>query len=155
MLKKEFEERNERLFNELVPANGKCETLGGEIIRAVNRVSYRYYNDGDIAWKGYGCQTVNPAVRFLMHIVGHEECPSEFVKAVYAVYKIDAYGISDDEYEALIDKMVEAAVDFVESCDLGKKDNTYGDMWDYKNDEFDYDQSEDYEDVCYDEDDEW
>ena len=155
MINKKIEERNGKLFNELVPANGKCETLGGEILRAANRVSYRYYNDGDIAWKGYGCQTVNPAMRFLKFIVEHEECPATFSEAVDSVFTIDAFNICDDKYEVLIDKMLEAAVDFVESCGLGDKPNEYGDMFDYKDDEFDYDHGDDCEDDFYDEDDEW
>ena len=34
-------------YDKYVPAYGNCETLAGEIIRAINRLVYRYYNDGD------------------------------------------------------------------------------------------------------------
>ena len=34
-------------FNEYVPASGKCDTIGGEILRAMSRLVYRFYNDGD------------------------------------------------------------------------------------------------------------
>ena len=53
------------LFNELVPMYGNCKTVAGEIVRAINRVIYRFYSDGDIAGEGYGKETVNPAVRYL------------------------------------------------------------------------------------------
>ena len=38
---------NEELFNKYVPACGKAATLGGEILRAINRIVYKFYNDGD------------------------------------------------------------------------------------------------------------
>ena len=34
-------------YDMYVPAHGKCDTLGGEIVRAINRLVYRWYNDGD------------------------------------------------------------------------------------------------------------
>jgi hypothetical protein len=34
------------LFAKLVPAEGKCETLEGEILRAASRISYDYTNNG-------------------------------------------------------------------------------------------------------------
>ena len=34
-------------YDQYVPACGKCNTLAGEIIRAINRLVYRWYNDGD------------------------------------------------------------------------------------------------------------
>ena len=44
----------EALFDEYVPACGKAKTLGGEILRAISRIVYRYYNDGDTVWHYYG-----------------------------------------------------------------------------------------------------
>lgn len=38
---------NEELFNKYVPACGKAATLGGEILRAINRIVHKFYNDGD------------------------------------------------------------------------------------------------------------
>ena len=36
------------LFEELVPAEGPCETVAGELIRAISRIGYRDWNDGDV-----------------------------------------------------------------------------------------------------------
>ena len=38
---------HEELFNKYVPVYGKAATLGGEILRAINRIVYKFYNDGD------------------------------------------------------------------------------------------------------------
>lgn len=63
---KALEKRNTALFEKLVPATGTCDTLEGELLRAVNRIVYRYYNDGDYWYKGYGCETAGPAAAFLI-----------------------------------------------------------------------------------------
>ena len=51
---------------EYMENSGNSTTLGGEILRAFNRIDYRYYNDGDMIGRGYGKETVNPAARFLV-----------------------------------------------------------------------------------------
>ena len=40
-------------FEELVPLEGKADTLAGEIVRAISRIGYRFYNDGDQVGVGY------------------------------------------------------------------------------------------------------
>lgn len=46
-----FDDKYERF----VPWSGHANTLGGEIIRAINRICYRFYNDGDTVARYYGC----------------------------------------------------------------------------------------------------
>lgn len=59
------DEKLSKIFNELVPADGKADSLAGEIIRATMRISYRRWNDGDRIGIGYGNETVNAPARFL------------------------------------------------------------------------------------------
>jgi hypothetical protein len=65
MIPKTLEARNDVLFKKLVPDQGKCETLEGESLRALNRIIYRYYNDGDYWFDGYGIETAGSAEAFL------------------------------------------------------------------------------------------
>ena len=60
-----IEKKIDELFDELVPFEGKCDSLAGEIIRAFCRIRYRYYNDGDQIGIGYGNETCNASARFL------------------------------------------------------------------------------------------
>ena len=60
------EERINKLFKELVPETGKADSLAGELVRAMSRIGYRFYNDGDQLGIGYGKETCNPAARFLI-----------------------------------------------------------------------------------------
>lgn len=41
------EDRINELFKELVPDTGKADSLAGELVRAMSRIGYRFYNDGD------------------------------------------------------------------------------------------------------------
>jgi hypothetical protein len=67
-LSETLQERNEVLFGRLVPFSGKCETAEGETLRAVNKIVYRYYNDGDKFFEGYGCETAGPAHAYLFEV---------------------------------------------------------------------------------------
>jgi hypothetical protein len=42
-LQKEYD----ALYNELVPSQGKADTIEGEVLRASSKIVYRHYNDGD------------------------------------------------------------------------------------------------------------
>lgn len=88
-----YDEEINALFEELVPASGKADTVAGEIVRAVARIGYRNYNDGDHIGVGYGKQTCNPAARYLIAI-----CGGDVRLAV-----LDAWGVRDD---GLYDKAV-------------------------------------------------
>jgi len=53
-----------------IPREGMAPTMYGEIVRAVNRIAYRAWNDGDYFCCGYGIQTCGNAAQFLLHEVG-------------------------------------------------------------------------------------
>lgn len=62
---KALENTNHVLFDILVPGSGASSTLEGEILRAYNRLAYRFYNDGDYVHTGYGIETAGSAWIFL------------------------------------------------------------------------------------------
>jgi hypothetical protein len=55
----------EKLFKKLVPDNGAAETIEGEMVRAIMRLQYRYLNDGDYYFRGYGKETAGPSATYL------------------------------------------------------------------------------------------
>ena len=61
-----YEDQLNQLFDELVPFEGKAESVAGEMVRATSRIIYRYNNDGDRVGIEYGKETCNPAARYLM-----------------------------------------------------------------------------------------
>lgn len=50
--------QDDKMFEELtkryVPFKGKASTVGGEMLRCINRIAYRYFNDGDTVARYYG-----------------------------------------------------------------------------------------------------
>ena len=100
MLDSKLESKINDLTEQYVCAVGKCETVAGEILRAYNRVVYRYYNDGDVAGEGYGRETVNPALRYLF-----SQLPS-----IKHFFEINYYDKSieyteDYDYETILNKI--------------------------------------------------
>ena len=132
-----IEERINALFEELVPQTGKSDTVAGEIIRAISRLGYRNYNDGDHLGIGYGRETCNPAGRYLA-----AKGDLEIARQVW-----DAWGIIDDKiYDKHLARLEEAVVAYIDKHpELRMLENTE-DMWDYRNEDEDQD--------TYDEDDE-
>lgn len=59
------QETLERWYEKYVPMSGPAETVGGEIVRAVERLAFRWYNDGDMIFHGYGNTTANSSWRYL------------------------------------------------------------------------------------------
>ena len=142
------EERINKLFEELVPVSGKAESLAGELIRAMSRIAYRFYNDGDQVGMGYGKETCNPAARFLM--AKGSKRVSSLATAIWGIY-------DEGAYEDLLDILAGAVADHVKQTpDL--RTTPTDDMWDYRTDE-DVDDDwedvdDDYEEEDYDEDEE-
>ena len=142
------EERINKLFEELVPVSGKAESLAGELIRAMSRIAYRFYNDGDQVGMGYGKETCNPAARFLM--AKGSKRVSSLATAIWGIY-------DESAYEDLLDILAGAVADYVEQTSDLRTTSTE-DMWSYRTDEDvddDWEDEEDgYEEEDYDEDEE-
>lgn len=62
---KESEDPIAIAFELLVPGSGKADTVAGEMIRAMMRIMYRDFNDGDLFYEGYGVETCGDAVAYL------------------------------------------------------------------------------------------
>lgn len=120
------ETRINELFDELVPPSGKADTVAGEIIRAISRIGYRYFNDGDRIGIGYGRETCNPAARYLLTVCNDEV--KKIIDEIWGVYL-------DSVYEEILDRLKEAVLNFVESNPELKTTPNGTDMWDCKTDE--------------------
>lgn len=55
----------DELFSKLIPPSGPSKYFEGEILRALNKIIYRYYNDGDYCFDGYGIETAGAPAMFL------------------------------------------------------------------------------------------
>ena len=94
-----------KLFEELVPASGKADSLAGELVRAASRIGYRFFNDGDRIGIGYGRETCNPAARFL-----REHGNRKIAACINALWGLDDNAV----YEEFLDTLASAVADYVE-----------------------------------------
>lgn len=123
------------LFEKYVPMSGKCDTVGGEMVRAISRIIYRWYNDGDIAGVGYGRETVNPSVRYLNAKMNHFDVNLKIITNVEQGWNnTDVYDYSLYEDALKVLKVLD------EHPDLFEQPNTE-DMYDYAT-------SDDVDDCC-------
>jgi hypothetical protein len=138
------------LFDRLVPGEGKADTVEGEIVRAINRVLYRWYNDGDKFFYGYGKETVGNVMSYL---VGCDDIPPAYRRLILnlTIKVEDTY--DDDSYWGFLKSLTRAVVSLLESGQLGNRENTvdsvrFPSKWEY--DDTDDDQYQDYdEDLDY------
>ena len=125
------EERINKLFKELVPETGKADSLAGELVRAMSRIGYRFYNDGDQLGIGYGKETCNAPARFLMAKGNHEI--ADLTVALWEIF-------SEDAYEKVMDTLEGAVADYIEqNPDLRSQPTE--DMWSFFDEEEDKDDS--------------
>ena len=94
-------------FENLVPRSGKAETVAGEIARAMMRVLYRDYNDGDKFFMGYGLETCGGSIVYLMDVIGEK-----FESKVDDILQ-DAYRFASDFPDALYTKSINELKDIV------------------------------------------
>ena len=91
-------------FDLLVPREGKADTLAGELVRAIMKIIYRDWNDGDVFYQGYGLETCAPAAAFLMDN-GYWD---EFEEILNKELQDDAY---TNAIEGIRDKIVNSILD--------------------------------------------
>ena len=132
------EQKNEwaAMEDRLMPVSGKAETVAGEIIRAVDRIWYRWYNDGDKINVGDGKETCNGTARFLEKIRG-SKFPAEVWNGC----------LNDDRYTEFTDRLVDEMYAFIKARpELETTPNAEDSRMDFIDDDIDRDEDEDDED---------
>ena len=107
---------------ELVPPIGPANTLEGEFLRALFMIRYRWYNDGDKFYTGYGIETAGKSAELLREIPEARKL-------------IDSMG-SGKKYENFIQKLTTIVIDYVGER-KGKYTDNFIDMWHFKPEDMD------------------
>ena len=100
-----LDDKIDYLFNKYVPAEGKAKTVGGEIIRALCCVVYRWTNDGDMFFKDYGIETCAASAIFLM-----ENCNETISKVIQDLSEADI----EDYYTKGLEKLKQEVLKFLD-----------------------------------------
>ena len=132
----------------LMPPSGKAETVAGEIIRAVDRLWYRWYNDGDKINVGYGKETCNGSARYLEAVLG-----AELPLAYNGEFSSDVWGgqVGDDDYTGFTEELVEEVFHYLKAHpELETKHNDDDSRTDFIDVDLDRDDSGDEDEECED-----
>lgn len=135
----------------LVPAVGKADTVAGEVVRAMGRIRYRFYNDGDRVNSGYGKETCNSSFRYLNNKFSEAEGGE---RAAYAIARLeDGEHLSNVEYEDRLNHGLDEVVRYLDNnpnlqTEVNEDDAVMGFKKDsdYHVDEEEEEYEEDYED---------
>lgn len=101
------------LFDQLVPPQGPAETVAGEIIRAMMRILYRDYNDGDKFYEGYGIETCGSCAVYLA-----DHGYADDIEAIMERAQ-DESGLEDEAYtEAIKDLAEKICHEVIQDIDL-------------------------------------
>ena len=123
-----LDDRFSVLFNHLVPKSGKADTVAGELVRAMMKILYRDYNDGDVFYDGYGKETCGPCAAFICDALPDFE--SEFVH-------IAENTLEDDEYTQALNQITEELFDYIMDNSYLLAEPNDQDMYDFDGDYFD------------------
>ena len=132
----------ESLFNYLVPTSGQSRVLAGELARAMMKIIYRDWNDGDVFYEGYGIETCGSAVQYLI-----DKLP-ELERKFESIAMSDAH---EERYTKMLEGITEYVVNYViehpesftqKTDDMYDHDYQYEDAWQSTYElEFDYDEA--------------
>lgn len=108
----------EKLTKQYMPTTGESDNEFGEMLRSINRATYRYYNDGDIWNKGYGKETVNAAVKHLTELSKKKDIPLHISRGLEnGLYELKNAGKNKDKYETGL-KLLLQTVEFAPEADI-------------------------------------
>lgn len=91
-----------KLDDLLVPASGKSNTVAGELIRAIQRILYRDYNDGDRFYTGYGLETCAPSVAYIIDTLDNFEINEIFDKLMHGLVQGE---VTDSDYTKKLEEV--------------------------------------------------
>lgn len=120
---KEWTEKTEGMME----PSGPSKTVEGEIVRAVNKIVYRFFNDGDFFYKGYGAETAGGAALFLAN-VGRSIIPA-LGPLIANMYQ--ERSTNDETYEDFCESLVDIVLSYLNTADPSKYHPNNFDILDY------------------------
>lgn len=100
----DWEDQLDAVHSTLVPNQGKADSLGGELVRAVMRIIYRDRNDGDKFFEGYGLETCGASAQFLSNY-GFD------MQINHIVDQAGRYADDDDAYSEAVNQLGKLVID--------------------------------------------
>lgn len=137
-----IEDRVQALFDRLVPESGSAGTVAGELARAMMKVFYRDYNDGDVFYQGYGLETCAPAMEYIKETLNSSDL-DDYLDS------IAQQGLQDDDYTDSLREVAARVINYIKNNLVKCLKSSNDDYLDYDGEYFKRNQPryEDYYDV--------
>lgn len=74
----------DQMHNEYVPKSGIAPTVGGELLRAMMRILYRAYNDGDMIGDGQNHGQVESSMAYIFNCIEYYLCQYDAKRLYFA-----------------------------------------------------------------------
>jgi len=135
----------ETLFDQLVPSQGKCDTLAGEMVRAAYRLRYDFYNNGM-------CNNTSGALNFLRHHSVIDKQLADYVRP-YTTGRLYDGVYQGDFFQVAIDTISEMTEKFVSLNPQTMTIDNIENMFDYSDEDYEEEWMDEYneeEEDCYD-----
>ena len=99
------------LWARLVPAEGKANTVAGEVLRAVSRLYYRWFNDGDRVTPSVDSWAVTESVFSAFNFLYQFRDPiSGF--STKALMEDIVFAATDEDYEQALERAADAVIEW-------------------------------------------
>ena len=113
----------EEITEKYMPGYGEGETVASQAVTAVNKLIYKWYNDGDVFdnTSAHGLQGwVNDLSSYANWLVSHTDGKSD---CLYAIFDID----TESEYEDLLKELANTVLDeeWLKTVERQKEDSIY------------------------------
>ena len=149
-----FEAEFSTFTSELMPSSGPAETLGGELVRAANRLYYDAFNNGF-------CNNTSGAINYIkQYLVPHYRDNKDLLEAIALIEpktNTNGYSSVGESTGAALDLIIDqVALFIINHEDLAASPNPC-DMFDFQDEDayYEEDEEEDENEIIWDEDDEY
>ena len=100
----------ENLWRRLVPAEGKASTVAGEVLRAVSRLYYRWYNDGDRIQVRLGEWVAVSAIKAFKYLYQFHEPVSGF--STKELMENIVFAATEEDYELALERALDTIIEW-------------------------------------------
>ena len=99
------------LWERLVPPEGKANTVAGEVLRALTRLYYRWYNDGDRVTPSVDSWTVTESVFSAFNFLYQFRDPVSGFSTKALMEEI-VFAATEEDYELALERAADAVIEW-------------------------------------------
>lgn len=121
----------DKVFDFMVPSSGSCSTEAGELVRAMVRLIYRFWNDGDWFFQDYGLETCASSAAYLIEY-GGDQVASILQDRMERIFDLD-----ENSYENALKQAASTLLNYLENNEELFMVKPNGDSRDFEGGDYD------------------